>query len=217
MTKILNAVNPANKLELGANIGVTTSQLTEKFKENPVEFLKSNLLLINNEPVSVPIRSGVYFFQIEPLPNKNVVDHDGKKINCCLLKQTPNYSDKAITAYYLSYQQDAIESLQLEREADCFFSAGLTGCGFAVENSPNPLVFHIDGEKYPNEKMLASLPSSENKRLYNDETYGHDHYYGGSSAIGARGENGWQFHGQAWYMKDLESYQLAYRNGTFVI
>ncbi|MDE1465298.1 hypothetical protein [Spartinivicinus poritis] len=217
MIKIINNMGSVNETRRKSDTDVSGCQLTLAFKENPPEFLKKNLLLINNEPTHVPMKTGIYYFQIVPLAEKHAVDHNGKKINCCLLKQTPDYSKAVISAYFLAYKQDGIESLQLEAEADLFFSAGLTGCGLAVESIPNPQVFHIDGDKYTNDKMLVSLPNADNKRLYNDETYGHDHYYGGSSAIGVREEGGWQFYGQAWYMKSLESYQLAFREGVFLI
>ncbi|MCX4027364.1 hypothetical protein H0A36_24655 [Endozoicomonas sp. SM1973] len=217
MLKIINNINMVNEIRRKSDTDVSSYQLTQEFKENPNEFLKKNLLLINNEPTHVPIKTGVYNFQIEPLAGKHAVDHNGKKINCCLLKQIPEYSKSMITAYFLAYKQDGIESIKLGDDADLFLSAGLTGCGLAIESTSSPQVFHIDGEKYPNDKMLDSLPDTNKKRLYNDATYGNDHYYGGSSAIGVRDGSSWKFFGQAWYMKNLDSYQLAFREGTFLI
>ncbi|WP_163831352.1 hypothetical protein [Spartinivicinus ruber] len=217
MLSTINSISSASQCRRKSDMDVSNYAMMQTFKKDPKAFLKKNLLLINNEPTNVPISSGIYYFQLESITDKQAMDHNGKKINCCLLKQVPDYSEPVITAYYLAYKQDAVESSQLANEADYFFTAGLSGCGFAVEDTGYPRVFHIDGEKYPNDKMLDSITEIDNKRLYNDEVYGHDHYYGASSVIGVKNSTGWQLYGQAWYMKSLESYQLAFREGIYLI
>lgn len=179
-------------------------------QSNPRLFLQNNLLIFGGGIADLPSTAGTHHFTLEPAPHLHGQNLEGQEIPCYFVKACSQRTPNSFKAHFLPFREGAISKMDLDDNAELFFTSPLTGCGFGFTQSNPPQVSHMDGEAFSDESMQRDSP---NASIYTQSQYDNAQYYTSAQIIGVKESDGWSFISQPWIMTGMEKYQLELSKG----
>jgi hypothetical protein len=201
-----------------------SDETNKKFIADPVAFMKANIVVIDNaQEMGCPVSTGEHDLDLYEVKTPSF-DSKNKAIGCYRLVKTPWANTRnpggaiksPVKAFFLGYKQGGVESKKLTTGSKLFFTAGISGCGFAAEDdAAQPMVHHIDGGKFSNMQMIQNNPglaivTGLNYEVPNEQTH--------VSVFGVKEGGEWVFYWQARYMrKNADAKTKNEHNWTYTL
>lgn len=188
------------------------SQASKAFLADPKAFMKKNVLVITN--FGLPNDSKEQSFDL--VAGGSGLSAGGAAIPAYRLQKAERGTTDPIDAYWLAFVSGAIESQILNTTRKIFFTAGLTGCGFAAGSGPTPIVKHIDGAAYRDDQIINS-PANAGMDVYTATNYGAGEGWGQATVFGIKNAGGWEFWAQARTVIAADKFQLRTAEGILPV
>jgi hypothetical protein len=170
------------------------SAASKAFLADPMAFMSRNIVIIDNGE-GQPRNSKEQNFDL--INDGEGLNSKGGKIPVYRLQKAEAGAKDPIPAYWLAFVDGEIESKILDTSRNIFFTAGMSGCGFAAGSGAKPVVKHIDGGKYRNDEMIDD-PSNAGMDIYTQANYAStEKGYGTATVFGVKGKVAWKFMAQA--------------------